>query len=218
MKTPPFHRPDAAQLTFRLFERSLHPELFNSYAKRSGTTPDCQFTIWICDTGHRLTVQTHAAQVTEITGARNQPLPTRGLTGEHRLDGCRDWSFQLATGLRWHYSAHVETVTTEVYRSLHQELAIDAQTAFLTHEFRRWKTSVRPAKPDRRETDAVGNGGLVADADRRILSVNRLSPSALSVIQVEVGPRTLGVRGFHTFPESQSILRIQSLVEFPATK
>lgn len=59
---------------------------------------------------------------------------------------------------------------------------------------------------------------LLADCKRaavafRFPADNRLSPEPLSLLRTEVAARSLIVHAFHTFPESGSVLKTQSLFE-----
>jgi hypothetical protein len=59
---------------------------------------------------------------------------------------------------------------------------------------------------------------LVADCKRaavayRFPAENRLSPEPLSLLRTDSGTRNLLIHAFHTFPESCSVLKTQSLFE-----
>jgi hypothetical protein len=59
---------------------------------------------------------------------------------------------------------------------------------------------------------------LSADCKRaavsyRFPSENRLSPEPLSLLRTDTGTRSLLIHAFHTFPESSSVLKTQSLFE-----
>lgn len=59
---------------------------------------------------------------------------------------------------------------------------------------------------------------LLGDLHRSAISQvyptkNRLSPSPLSILQIEPGPRSFSVQGYHTFPSHHGIVRTQSLLE-----
>jgi hypothetical protein len=59
---------------------------------------------------------------------------------------------------------------------------------------------------------------LSADCKRaavhyRFPTENRLSPEPLSLLRTDSGPRSLLIHAFHTFPESCSVLKTQSLFE-----
>ena len=45
-------RPDVAELVFRLFGRSVHPELFDIRAVATITLESYQATVGLCDAGH----------------------------------------------------------------------------------------------------------------------------------------------------------------------
>jgi hypothetical protein len=175
-----FTRPSAFDLAFRLYERALHPELFDVFAASRITGKNWSADIRISTAGHVVEFRDGGQVVTEVTGPFELGLPERGLCVGHRLGGSKDWTFNMARGLMVHFSAHVEAVDAEIFRNLDQELSLDARSASLTHRF---------------------PGG------------HRLSPSPLSVVQIETLPRGVMIHAFHTFPEDYAVLRTQSLYE-----
>ncbi|MFV0444513.1 MAG: DUF2617 family protein [Planctomycetaceae bacterium] len=176
-----YHQPDASQLVFRLFDRVLHPELFDRYAEAVLTAQDFSVVMRICDGGHALQFRHGDRILTEVLGPNEQELPTRGRCFGFRLRGNRDASHALPGAIRYQCSTQVEQLAAEVFQDVHSELSRDRHQAFLSYEF---------------------PGG------------HRLAPAPLSLIQGEVGNRSLLVHAFHTFPESGSVLRTQSLFEF----
>lgn len=176
-----YHQPDASQLAFRLFDRALHPELFDRYAEAVLTATDFSVVMRICDGGHLLQFRHEKQILTEVLGPTDQELPTRGRCFGFRLRGNRDASHALPGAVRYQCSTQIEQLDPEVFLEIHSELSRDANRAFLSYEF---------------------PGG------------HRLAPSPLSVVQGEIGARSLLVHAFHTFPESGSVLRTQSLFEF----
>ncbi len=52
-----------------------------------------------------------------------------------------------------------------------------------------------------------------ADVAHRFPPVNRLAPGPLSLIRTDVGSRSLLIHAFHTFPESNVVVKTQSLFE-----
>ena len=71
-------RPPASTMSVHLFRRPLHPELFDTLARREVRREDYVLTVRITPAGHVLTWQTPDTYLTEITAARGQPLPGRG--------------------------------------------------------------------------------------------------------------------------------------------
>jgi hypothetical protein len=175
------HQPDASQLSFRLYDRVLHPELFERYAEALLTAADFSVRMRITDGGHVLQFVHEHAVLTEVLGPHEHELPARGRCFGFRLRGNRDAAHALPGAVRYQCSTQVEQLDLEVFQDVHAELSRDLTKAFLAYEF------------------PCGH---------------RLAPPPLSLIQGEVGARSFLVHAFHTFPESGSVLRTQSLFEF----
>jgi hypothetical protein len=176
-----YHQPDASQLAFRLYDRPLHPELFDRFAEALLTATDFSTVLRICDGGHVLQFRHGSSVLTEVLGPSEQELPDRGRCFGFRLRGSRDAAHHLPAAIRYQCSTHVEQLAPDVFQEVQDELRRDARQAFLSYEF---------------------PGG------------HRLAPAPLSILRGEVGPRSLLIHAFHTFPDSVSILRTQSLFEF----
>ncbi len=176
-----FVRPDASQLSFRLFDRALHPELFNRFAEAVLTAAEFRAVLQICDGGHKLEFQRGKDVLTEVMGPSDQELPDRGRCFGYRLRGCRDAAHALPGVVQYQCSTQIEQLDPEVFQEVHEELRRDARRAFLAYEF--------PA-------------------------LQRFCAPPLSIIHGEVGQRSLLIHAFHTFPESGTVLRTQSLFEF----
>ncbi|MBX3445082.1 MAG: DUF2617 family protein [Planctomyces sp.] len=128
-------RPSAFDLAFRLYERAIHPELFDVFAATRSSGRDWSADIRVSVAGHIVEFRGAGQNVTEVTGPVSLSLPERGLCVGHRLGGSKDWTFSLESGLKVHFSAHVEAVDPEVFRNLDQELSLDARDATLSHRF-----------------------------------------------------------------------------------
>jgi hypothetical protein len=130
-----FVRPSAFELAFRLYERAIHPELFDIFSTYRTNGRNWAADIRISTAGHIVEFRDASQVVTEVTGPVSLTLPDRGLCVGHRLGGSKDWTFNLSRGLKVHFSAHVEAVDAEVFRNLDQELTIDAREATLAFRF-----------------------------------------------------------------------------------
>jgi hypothetical protein len=130
-----FVRPSVSDLMLHLFERPLHPELFEVCREESISQPGYNARIRICDSGHLVTFQTDKAIVTEVVTRRGQPLPERHERLHRALKGCRDESIELQNLLNYHVSFQVEKLAPEVFLTLHEELLLDCQHAPIAHSF-----------------------------------------------------------------------------------
>ena len=175
-----FARPDASQLSFHLFERALHPELFDIYAETHIAGNGFEALLRVCDAGHVLEFRQAERRLTEVIGSHEQELPQRGRSLVHRLRGGRDLDVEI-DGIAYCCSAHVEQLDPEVFDEVQGELQSDAAKALLAYQF-----------PSR----------------------HRLESGALSLMQAEATASSLIIHAFHTFPESRSVLRTQSLFDY----
>ena len=130
-----FVRPNAAELVFHLFGRSIHPELFDIHAEKVIEQPQYSAAIRICEAGHVVEFSTSGDTVTEVTAARRHPLPQRKHVLEKKLRGSRDESIELDNGLAYHVSYQLEQLDPEVFLNFHEELLMDSRRADLSHHF-----------------------------------------------------------------------------------
>jgi hypothetical protein len=85
------------ELMFSLFQRPLHPELFQIYAKRH-----------IC--------------LTEVISAPGQMLPSRGLIERFQFRGPRSHKCTLSRGVSYMTDFQVEKMSPNLYRQSHTDL------------------------------------------------------------------------------------------------
>ena len=68
-------RPDAHELVFHLFGRSVHPELLDVRAEAEIWHEGYSASLQLCDSGHVVSLRVRGETVTEVTSARRHPLP-----------------------------------------------------------------------------------------------------------------------------------------------
>ena len=173
-------RPNVSDLLFHVFERSLHPELFEVRNAARVRQPRFIATIRIFDTGHWVEFRTRRDKLSEVVASREQPLPERFEILQRRINRDRDEKLKLASGLTYSTSFQFEQFSPERFLEVHEELASDCEKAPLRHSF---------------------------------AGKNRLAPSALSFLQTDVWSHSLLVHSFHTFPETCTLVKTQSLFE-----
>ncbi|REJ95451.1 MAG: DUF2617 family protein [Planctomycetota bacterium] len=129
-----FARPDASQLVFQVFERSVHPELFDIYAETHIAAPGFEGVVRICRAGHVVEFRREGRHLTEVVASRDQQLPRRGRCASQLLHGGRDFDCEV-NGIAYCCSAHVEHVDAEVFSELQDELSVDASRALVSYRF-----------------------------------------------------------------------------------
>ena len=153
-------RCDASHLAFHLFDRVIHPELFDTCAETHIAAAGFEAVLRICGAGHSVEFRRASQRLTEVIGSADQPLPQHGRCAMHRLRTGRDLDVDVA-GIDYHCSAHVETLDAEVFARVQDEMQADAPQALLSYEF--------PGR-HRLETGAVSL--LRAEATARTLIVH----------------------------------------------
>lgn len=114
-------------LYFFLYERTLHPELFQIYKIARVQQRRYSAELWVLPLGHLVTIQFEKGFVSELISPANDLLPKSGLSTSFRFRGERDHTQTLGNGLTYILSSQVERLTPQVFPSTHTDLAKHAQ-------------------------------------------------------------------------------------------
>lgn len=128
-------RPDAHELVFHLFGRSVHPELLDVRTEAEIWHEGYSASLQLCDSGHVVSLRVRGETVTEVTSARKHPLPQMRQLLEHRICGSRHESIEFDNGVRYHASYELEQLDPDVFLHVHQELLVDSRTAAVAFTF-----------------------------------------------------------------------------------
>ncbi|MBX7103381.1 MAG: DUF2617 family protein [Gemmataceae bacterium] len=137
-------RPRVGNLVFQLYDRPVHPELFETLSVRTVERRDFVLTVRITRTGHVMSWTNRFGHFTEVAAADDAPLPVGRARVNHRIRGERTASFISGKRLHYQCSFQVETLTEEVYSHIHEEILGDSLKRGLLHNFRphnRWALS-----------------------------------------------------------------------------
>ncbi len=110
------------QLTFSLFQRPLHPELFQIYASREIKTERYQALLWVTGCTHVISVFSGNECLTEVISTPSQLLPTRGLMERFQFRGPRTHKCTLSRGVSYMMDHQVEKMTPTLYRQSRSDL------------------------------------------------------------------------------------------------
>lgn len=130
-----FARPDVDSLVFRLFGRSVHPELFEVFAHSEIRQEAYSAAIQICDAGHVLCFRYKGQVLCEVATSAEHPLPQRKQVIARRLRGYRNESVEHDAGILYHVSFQVERLEPEVFLHFHEELLMDSTRCRVSHQF-----------------------------------------------------------------------------------
>ena len=128
-------RPKVAELTFQLFGRSLHPELFTVYASRSLERGGYQAKIDITSAGHVVTWRYKGITLTEVAASAQHPLPQKRRLMSYKLRGEREDQVECRGGVKYQVSFQLEPVPPEVFWTFQQELVHDGGRNGILHRF-----------------------------------------------------------------------------------
>ena len=128
-------RPDIESLVFRLFSRSVHPELFDVLAQTTIRQDFYTAAVLICDAGHVIAFHHNRQTLCEVTTSADRPLPHNRQVIGRRLRGNRDDSVEHDGGILYHVSFQVEQLEPEVFLNCHEELLLDSARARMSHNF-----------------------------------------------------------------------------------
>ena len=110
------------ELTFSLFQRPLHPELFQIYAKRELKTDKYEALIWVTGCTHVISVFADNICLSEVISTPGQMLPQRGLIERFQFRGPRSHKCTLSRGLSYMTDFQIEKMSPNLYRQSHTDL------------------------------------------------------------------------------------------------
>jgi Protein of unknown function DUF2617 len=128
-------RPDVTSLVFRLFCRTVHPELLDVYARAEVRHEAWSAEFMICDAGHVISFHHQGQTLCEVATSMKTLLPHHRQVIARRLRGHRNESVEHDGGVLYHVSFQVEELEPEVFAQCHEELLVDAAKARLAHHF-----------------------------------------------------------------------------------
>ncbi len=128
-------RPAASQLTYQLYARALHPELFEICATHEVVNDLYSLALHLCESGHVIELRRQGDVVTEINIDRQHELPERGRCLCVGLNQCHDVSVKPYPGLQIQASTQTEIVDPEVFEKLSAEYRRDTRRATISHAF-----------------------------------------------------------------------------------
>jgi len=110
------------QLTFSLFQRPLHPELFQIYASRQLKTEKYEALIWVTGCTHVVSVFAGDMCLSEVVSTPGQMLPHRGLIERFQFRGPRTHKCTLSRGISYMTDFQIEKMSPNLYRQSYADL------------------------------------------------------------------------------------------------
>jgi hypothetical protein len=128
-------RPKVAELTFQLYSRPLHPELFQIHRTQDFRRGGYQVKIDITSAGHVVTLRYGAVTLTEVATSAHNPLPKMRRLMVHPLKGERSDSLHCRGNIHYQTEFQLETASPDLFWAFQQELAEDTDRWGILHTF-----------------------------------------------------------------------------------
>ncbi|MCK5114687.1 MAG: DUF2617 family protein [Phycisphaerae bacterium] len=173
-----------------LFERALHPELFDIYDEIKVCKPSWDTQIWITGCRHVVMFSGADHTLTEVIADDSVVLPQRGLVLSLPFKGEKSHERRTNGGIHYMMNFQSETMSPRVYRKSHQDLMHRGETCGALIIYPQWTT---------RETQG------------KTKIKNPLAP--FSQITCDSRPNGLHIMAFHAYPDERTIIKTQSIFE-----
>lgn len=134
-------RQRSTELSFFLYRRALHPELFHIFLDKHIEYGNFQADIWVTGLGHLVTFQSNGVLVTELTAPPSELLTDRNLVTQFRFRGERDFQYRFNENVRYIFSSQIEDTTEHIFRTTYRDLARYAKQRGLYVPYTQWATN-----------------------------------------------------------------------------
>jgi hypothetical protein len=128
-------RPKVAELTFQLYGRPLHPELFQVFETCTIQRGEYSAKIDITSAGHVVTWRYAGLTLTEVAASAHQPLPKMRRLLSYGLKGRRTDRVDCRGGVAYQMNFLLEPTDPEVFWTFQRELAIQGRQQGMLHRF-----------------------------------------------------------------------------------
>ena len=110
-------------LTLTLYQRTLHPELFNIHATEKVSRRAYDADVWLVDGGHVIAFTGGKTTLTEVIVNNSNPMTDRGLLQTIPCRGERYHEMNVGTNVKYMISTQEEQLTQTLYDASRQEIA-----------------------------------------------------------------------------------------------
>lgn len=123
---------------FYLYERPLHPELFDIFRSCRLVKRSYEAHVWVTGRSHVIGFYRKGVSLVEVTADATAKLPQHGLVLELPLRGERDHEFGRTGIINYMMNFQVERMSPAVYARTHQELSSPPDRRGLFVSFPMW--------------------------------------------------------------------------------
>lgn len=128
-------RPKLKDLSLRVFDRALHPELYPCATTARLQTGDFNCVLSLGEAGHVIRISMAGESACETLLASSIALPQRGQLLAFPLSTEREESLELAGVLHWQMRLEFETYDRKGFEAAQERWEADARRAFVSQTF-----------------------------------------------------------------------------------
>lgn len=130
-----FVRPKVTDLTFHLFGRSIHPELFDACASRVVERKNYRLQVNITSAGHWVSFENKGLLVSEVCASSHHPLPQQNRLFSQALQSSHEQHCLVEDRLHYQSRFQIEGVNPRMFVTIAQQLKDQGQCEGLVHQF-----------------------------------------------------------------------------------
>ncbi len=127
-----------SELQFFLYNRPLHPELFDIYHDHRVAKGGYDAQIWVTGISHVIGFFRSETSVVEVIAESSAELPERGRLLQLAFRGEKDQEVNYLNGIRYITSFQVEKMSPRLYARTHQEMSEEVAVSGLFVPFPEW--------------------------------------------------------------------------------
>lgn len=128
-------RPKVAELSFQLFERALHPELFEIHKSREYERGNYKAKLDITSAGHIITWTNGTITLSEVATSAQTLLPVNRKLMTHTLAASQTKQVKCQGGIEYEATFSSEPSTAELFWAFQQQLNKSQHPKGLVHSF-----------------------------------------------------------------------------------
>lgn len=128
-------RPKISELTFGLYGRSIHPELFQIHTTRRIERDRFIAQIDVTSSGHLVMFKAEDRVFTEVATSAHQELPQRRRLLATRIHDRFQDRIECEGGVLFEYQYHLERLSPEMFETLQQAFVTSPVVDGMLHQF-----------------------------------------------------------------------------------
>lgn len=128
-------RPKITELTFHLFGRSIHPELFGVCASRLIERENYRLQINVTSAGHWLSFAHDELLISEVCASSHHPLPQQNRLFSQELRSNHEQHRLVEDRIQYQSRFQIEGVNPRLFVTIAQQLKDQGQCEGLVHQF-----------------------------------------------------------------------------------